>query len=154
MSGYQWRRLQLVPVISCWVSPTPAVWWTLLEDICRLCYVPQGSVLGPMLSCTPLIYLLIRRQGLQPHLFADVTHIVDSSRPRSVYKTTLHHQVELCVADITDWISSNRLQHNASKSDVVKFIESSSLHSEWHLIVDSDVIVPVRDLGLHLNTTM
>ena len=55
---------------------------------------------------------LIQQQRLQPHLYADDTQIVDiqivgSCRPTSEDITTLRHRIELCIADIADWMSSS-----------------------------------------------
>jgi len=63
------------------------------------------------------------------------------------------------VADIANWMSSNRLQQNTSKSEVLWCSTSRRRHliPSNHLIVGSDVIVPVeyvRNLGLYLDTTM
>jgi len=79
--------------------------------------------------------------------------------PTSVDKTTLRHRIEICVAEIVNWMSSNRLQQNTSKSEVLWCSTSRRRHSipSDHLTVCSDVIVPVesvRNLGLYLDTTM
>jgi hypothetical protein len=123
--------------------------------------VPQGSVLGPILFImyTADLIALIEHQGLQPHLYADDTQIVGSCRPTSPDTTTLRHRIETCIADIANWMSSNRLQQNTSKSEVMWCSTSRRRHSipSDLFIVGSDVIVPaesVRNLGLYLDTTM
>jgi len=132
--------------------------------------VPQGSVLGPILFImyTADLIALIKQYGLQhievrsvvclqPHLFADDTQIVGSCCPTSVDTTTLRHQI--CVAEIANWMSSNRLQQSTSKSEVLWCSTSRRRHviPSDHLIVGCDVIVPVEsvgNLGLYLDTTM
>jgi len=83
--------------------------------------VPQGSVLGPIIFIMHTVDLiaLIQQRGLQPHLFADYTQIIGSCCPTSVDTTTLRHRLDICVADIANWMLSSRLQQNTSKSDVV-----------------------------------
>jgi len=108
---------------------------------------------------TANLIALIQQHGVQPHLLADDSQIVGSCCPTSVDTTILCHRIEICVADITNWMSSNRLQQNMSKSEVLWCSTSRHCHliSSDHLIVVSDVIVPnefVRNLELCLDTTM
>ena len=102
---------------------------------------------------------LIQQQRLQPHLYADDTQIVGSCRPTSEDITTLRHRIELFIANIADWMSSNRLQQNTSKSGLMRCSSSSRryLFPSDNLIVGSDVIVPVetvRNLVIYVDTTM
>ena len=92
-------------------------------------------------------------------MYADDTQIVGSCCPTSADITTLRHRIAICVADIADWMSSNRLQQNTSKSELMWCSSSRRRHliPSDDLTVGSDVIVPVetvRDLGLYLDTTM
>jgi len=98
----------------------------------------------------------IRRQAA-----SRISQIVGSCRPTSVDITTLRNRIEICVADIADWMSSNRIQQNTTKSELMWYSSTCRRHSipSDHLIVGSDVIVivlvvTVRGLALYLDTTM
>ena len=84
--------------------------------------VPQGLVLGLILFImynADLVALIQQQAGLQPHVYADDTQIVGSCCPTSADITTLRHRIAICVVDIADWMSSNRLQQNTSKSELM-----------------------------------
>jgi len=105
------------------------------------------------------LFALIQQHGLQPHLFADDTQIVGSCCPTSVDTTTLRHRIEICVAEIANWMSSNRLQQNTSKSEVLWCSTSCRRHliPSDHLIVGYDAIVSVesvRNLEFYFDTMM
>jgi len=104
--------------------------------------VPQGSVLFIMYTAD--LIALIQQHGLQPHMFADDTQIVGSCCPTPVDTTTLRHRIEICVADIANWMSSKQLQQNTSKSEVLWCSTSGRRHliPSDHLIVGSDVSCP------------
>ena len=53
---------------------------------------------------------------LYPHLYADDTQIYGSCRPGAT--DSLLDRVADCVAAVADWMRSNRLQLNASKTEV------------------------------------
>jgi len=121
--------------------------------------VPQGSVLGPILFIiyTADLAALIQRHGLLPHLYADDTQIVGSCSPTAT--DMMRCQIEGCVTDVANWMSSNRLQLNTSKSEVMWCCSSRRRHQipSEPFRFGSEVIVPVesvRNLGLYLDTTM
>ena len=122
--------------------------------------VPQGSVLGPILFVlyyTADLVALIESHGLSPHLYADDAQIVGSCCPTNT--AVLRPRMETCVVDVGGWMSSNRLQLNTSKTEV---IWCSSARRRYQVPADCFVIGPdsvqpincVRDLGLYLDTTM
>ena len=79
--------------------------------------VPQGSVLGPLLF---LLYVNDIHQcstKLKFYLFADDTNILFAKKNLKVIKTIVN--TELC--KLYDWLTSNKLTLNISKSNFVIF---------------------------------
>ena len=91
-----------------------------LKDI--LWSVPQGSVLGPLLF---LIYLLplgklIRKHGLELHIYADDTQLYLAIKPITQQAVDIGvPRLEDCLTDIYTWMSQNKLKLNADKTEVL-----------------------------------
>ena len=110
-----------------------------LSDL--MCGVPQGSVLGPLLYVlyTSPVGDIIRRHALPFHLYSDDQQLYTSF----VFNdeeglAAAADRVELCVADIYKWMTTNKLKLNRDKTELLY------LHSRFRPCLELD--------GIHLGT--
>jgi len=83
------------------------------------CGVPQGSVLGPILFImyTADLVSVVEQHGCCPHPYADDTQVYGFSRPQAT--RDLQQRLSACIDDVYSWMQSNRLQLNASQSELL-----------------------------------
>ena len=121
------------------------------------CGVPQGSALGPnlfVLYTTPLS-AVIERHSILHHSYADDSQLQNSATPDRL--PDLIDYIRLCIDDIKDWMTDNKLKLNDDKTEVM--IISSSRMSTALSIPDTfdigNASVPfsdtVKKLGVNLD---
>lgn len=122
--------------------------------------VPQGSVLGPVLFTlyTQPLSDVIKGHGVDHHKYADDTQLEDSAFPEEI--PSVSTGMEVCVADVKDWMTCNKLKLNGDKTELLvagtkHFL--SKLSQAPVLIIDNASVSPascVKDLGVFIDPTL
>ncbi len=124
------------------------------------CGVPQGSVLGPLLFTaytTPLSHLLTTSPILHL-LYADDTQLFISFSPKSFPNAM--EQLQKTIAAVSNWMSSNLLCLNQSKSEfmIIGFpAQLAKIQNPSLSMPDNTTLIPVnsaRNLGFILDATL
>ena len=81
--------------------------------------VPQGSILGPQkfVKYTVPLGEIIRKHGLAYHFYADDTQLYIIFDVKNTAESI--KKVELCVAEIRDWMKANYLKFNDGKTELI-----------------------------------
>ena len=122
--------------------------------------VPQGSVLGPMISCmyTKPITDIIAGHGLSPHCYADDTQLYIAIE----HSANLHSKLlrmERCVADIRNWMRHTMLKLNDDKTELIVFAlrYNQHLYSDDSMMIGNTTVVcepQVKNLGVIFDQVM
>ena len=120
------------------------------------CGVPQGSVLGPILFVlytTPLS-AVIERHSILHHSYADDSQLQNSATPDRL--PDLIDSMRLCIDDIKDWMTDNKLKLNDDKTEVM-IISSSRMSTALSIPESFDIgnaSVPFSDTVKNLGVTL
>ena len=131
------------------------------DQIELCCGVPQGSVLGPILFIfyTQPLTSVILKHPVSHMLYTDDTQVYKSFDLDDCLSSILC--VEKCVSDVKTWMTSNNLQINEDKTDVLlvtakRNVNLQHLPPEFMNINGTCIKFSpsVRNLGVTLDSTL
>ena len=126
----------------------------ILSDFASLvCWVPQGSVLGPMKFCLYVLPLsaILRKHSIGYHSYADDTQLYISFKSNEPLESS--EKLNSCISDIRIWMIKQKLNINDAQTEFIIF-RSPLLRTDLSSVsinVDDSQIASSgkpRDLGL------
>jgi hypothetical protein len=124
--------------------------------------VPQGSVLGPVLFSiytSTLGNILCKYSDINYHFYADDSQIYMSFNPNQADMSFAIDQLQLCIAEIREWMCSNFLKLNDDKTEFIVFGSKSQREKVIipEILIGTSYISPrnkVRNLGAFFDTDL
>ena len=118
--------------------------------------IPQGSILGPLLSVHyPLHSIISNYPGMRCHFYVDDTHIYISFSPENA--SSAASIIESCIKDVFSWLVANKLCANPNKTEYLLFNSRNINLQVININFDSDVISPsysAKNLGVLFQSDM
>jgi hypothetical protein len=121
--------------------------------------VPQGSVWGPKAFTKYSIEIgnIAKKHGLLYHCYADDTQLYAAFHPRDEEDiSTTQARIQACVKEISAWMTSNYLQLNEEKTEVL-IIHRQPESPITETLVGEKIIVPqgsVKNLGVIMDSSL
>ena len=108
---------------------------------------PQGSVIGPFgfKQYTKPLSAIAKKHGVSIHLYADDTQLYVSCEPENAQAALL--RLEGCVQDIREWMCTNNLKLNDSKTE---FLALGTTHQ---LAKVGDVAIKIGDESISASSS-
>jgi len=149
LESYFWNRYQRVQITNSYLNSNTVSKWTIIKY-----WVPQGSILGPLLF---LVYIndlpkAVERKAL-PILFADDTSILLTSRNNIQMQSDLNFVFE----QLNKWFKSNQHFLNFDKTCFIKFFSKIKCTSEIQIKYEDKQLSLTNEtkfLGLFINNNL
>ena len=121
--------------------------------------VPQGSILGPILFIcyTKELELIAEKHGVRIHFYADDTQVYAAYSVDNF--SEIEKKLQACVSDIQAWLTTNFLQLNPAKTEVLILSpRGSNSVDSLNLFTDSSTPTVVsstaRNLGVYFDSKL
>ena len=121
--------------------------------------VPQGSVLGPILFTlyTQPLSDILQHFDCEYQKYADDTQLSKSDESSNF--SSVVHEVESCIENITNWMKCNKLKLNPEKTEFIPIASQRQLNNlninmasvDGHNVEFSS---GAKDLGVHIDNTL